>query len=88
MNEFGVFMVFFTAFCESSLAWLKLTEVASALEAIQAEAQGAFESAESYFPHNTDQAYTMFRSGMQDLQDNISNLQLRTANEVKSLENN
>jgi len=69
---------------ESALAWLKLTEVASALEAIQAEAQEAFESATT--EKNRIRRTLAYYTCVQDLQDNISNLQLCTANEIKSLE--
>jgi len=68
----------------SNLTILKLTEVASALEAIQAEAQEAFESANAGLTHSERRAG--YRTCVIDLQDSISNLQLRTANEIKSLE--
>ena len=70
----------------SDLAILKLTQIASALESIQAEAQEAFESANAGLTHSERRAG--YRTCILDTQDSISNLQLRTANEIKSLETN
>jgi hypothetical protein len=70
----------------SNLAILKLTQIASALEAIQAEAQEAFESATT--EKNPILCTLAYRTCVLDTQDNISNLQLRIANALKSLETN
>ena len=71
---------------DTSLAWLRLTEIASALEAIQVETQESFESANSQLTHSDRRSG--YRTCVLDTQDNISNLQLRIANEIKSLETN
>ena len=68
----------------SNLAILKLTEVASALESIQAEAQEAFESANAGLTHSERRAG--YRTCVMDTQDSISNLQLRIGNAIQSLE--
>ena len=68
----------------SNLTVLKLTEVASALETIQAEAQEAFESANAGLTHSDRRAG--YRTCILDTQDSISNLQLRIGNAIQSLE--
>ena len=68
----------------SNLTILKLTEIASALEAIQVETQEAFESANAGLTHSERRAG--YRTCILDTQDNISNLQLRIANAIQSLE--
>ena len=69
-----------------SLAWLRLTETASALKEIQAEMQESFESANAGLTHSERRAG--YRTCILDTQDNISNLQLRIANAIQSLETN
>ena len=68
----------------SNLTILKLTEIASALEAIQAETQESFESANTGLTHSDRRAG--YRTCILDTQDSISNLQLRITNAIKSLE--
>ena len=70
----------------SNLTVLKLTEVASALEAIQQETQESFESANAGLTHSERRAG--YRTCVLDTQDSISNLQLRIGNAIQSLETN